>query len=202
MSARTRLRVGHCSPDAPNLDVRVDGAPTFENVTFGGVREYVPLDPGPHEIRVVPAAGGDPIAGVDVDLATGTSYTVLATGVVEAVEPTVFEDDPAVPSPDDARVRFVHASPDAPSVTVAVRGGPVLFADVGFRSGTGYETVAAGTYDLDVRFRPGTDPALPVETVALDGGAVYTLVAIGRTVDGPLSTVVVEDCPVSLATDD
>lgn len=42
---------------------------------------------------------------------------------------------------------MVHASPDAPAVDVAVKGGPVLFAGLPFPRASAYASVPAGTYD-------------------------------------------------------
>ncbi len=50
-------------------------------------------------------------------------------------------DDNAAPVAGMAKVRFLHASPDAPAVDIAVAGGPVLFPDVAFKEHAGYASV-------------------------------------------------------------
>lgn len=48
------LRVLHLSPDAPLVDVLVDGRLTFRDVDHRDRTEYVPLAAGRHEVRVYP----------------------------------------------------------------------------------------------------------------------------------------------------
>jgi hypothetical protein len=89
-------------------------------------------------------------------------------------------DNNAQPAAGKAHVRFVHASPDAPAVDVAVAGGgPVLFGGIDFKGVGDYLPVDAGTYDLEVRVS-GTDTvALSVPGVKLEDGYVYTIFAMG-----------------------
>ena len=53
------------------------------------------------------------------------------------------DDDSTGPAAGEARVRVVHASPDAPAVDVLVDGAEVL-SDVPFRAASDYLDVAAG----------------------------------------------------------
>jgi hypothetical protein len=91
----------------------------------------------------------------------------------------VLVDNNSAPAAGKAHVRFVHASPDAPAVDIAVTGGPVLFANVPFKGVGDYLPVDAGTYDLEARLA-GTDTvALSVPGVTLEAGTVYTIFAMG-----------------------
>lgn len=202
MAERPRVRVGHCCPDAPNVDVEVDGATAFEDVAFGDLSDYATLDAGGHEVRVVPAGGGDAVIEADVDLDDETAYTVLATGLLEDIEPTVFVDDPGEVPSEKAHVRFVHAAPDAPNVSISVADGPELFANVGFREASGYEAVDDGTYDLEVRPTGADDVALALDGVSFDGGTAYSAIAIGRVSDDSLDAVLAEDAMLQLPADD
>jgi hypothetical protein len=197
-----RVRIGHCSPDAPNVDVHVDGDPAFEDVAFGDLSDYAMLSTGDHDIRVVPAGGGDAVIETSLELETGTAYTVLATGVLADIEPTVFIDEPGEPPSNRAHVRFIHASPDAPNVSIRVVDGPELFANVGFREASAYEAVDDGTYDLEVRPMGDDEAVLTLDDVSLPGGTAYSAVAIGQVSDGSLDAVLAEDAMASLPADD
>ncbi len=95
-----------------------------------------------------------------------------------AIEPLVLVDNNSLPQAGKAHVRFVHASPDAPSVDIAVQGGPVLFSNVPLKGVGDYLPVDAGTYDLEVRVA-GTDTvALSVPGVTLADQTVYTIFAM------------------------
>ena len=63
-----------------------------------------------------------------MELAAGGAYTVAAVGLVadDSLTAQVYEDDLRDPASGDAKVRVVHASPDAGPVDVVPRGGQAL----------------------------------------------------------------------------
>jgi LPXTG-motif cell wall-anchored protein len=187
-----RVRVVHASPDAPAVDVWVNGAVAFSNAPFMGITDYAELEPGSYSVQVSPTGATEPIViDATLDLATQTDYTVVAVGELANIEPLVLIDNNSAPAAGKAHVRFVHASPDAPAVDIAVaNGGPVLFANIPFKGIGDYLPVDAGTYDLEARLA-GTDTvALSVPGVALEEGTVYTIFAMGLAGGEPALTAV------------
>ena len=187
-----RVRVVHASPDAPAVDVWVNGAVAFSNAPFKGITDYAKLEPGSYSVQVTPTGATEPIViDANLDLATQTDYTVVAVGQLANIEPLVLVDNNSAPAAGKAHVRFVHASPDAPAVDIAVaNGGPVLFSNVEFKGVGDYLPVDAGTYDLEVRVA-GTDTvALSVPGVALADSTVYTVFAMGLAGGEPALTAV------------
>jgi hypothetical protein len=176
-----RVRVVHASPDAPAVDIWVNGSVAFSNAPFKGITDYAKLEPGSYQVQVSPTGATEPIViDATLDLATETDYTVVAVGQLASIEPLVLIDNNSAPAAGKAHVRFVHASPDAPAVDIAVAsGGPVLFSNVPFKGVGDYLPVDAGTYDLEARLA-GTDTvALSVPGVTLSEGTVYTIFAMG-----------------------
>lgn len=207
--ASADVRVVHASPDAPNVDVIVNddfANPAFSNAPFTGVTNYVPLPTATYNFKVVPSGATMPVV-IDADVAIdgNTDYSIVATNTLANIEPWVLVDD-NTSNPDMARVRFVHASPDAPTVDVAVAGGgPILFDDVSFQDAPIYQMVAPGTYDLEVQTADNSAAVLPVSGVTLEAGFVYTVFAVGFATPGSdpgLSAVLSVDAvpePSSLA---
>jgi hypothetical protein len=202
MAEDPHVRIGHCCPDAPNVDIHVDGSPAFESVAFGDLSDYATLDAGEHEVRVVPSGGSDAVIEADLDLETETAYTVLATGMLEDIEPTVLMDEPGEVPSNKAHVRFIHAAPDAPNVSISVADGPEVFTDVGFRGASDYEAVDDGTYDLEVRPTGADDVVLALDDISFDGGTAYTAIAIGQVSDNSLDAILSEDAMIQLPADD
>jgi hypothetical protein len=187
-----RIRVAHASPDAPAVDVWVNGAVAFSSAPFTGITDYASLAPGSYQIQVTPAGVADPVV-IDavLDLAADTDYTVVAVGELASIEPLVLIDNNSAPAAGKAHVRFVHASPDAPAVDIAVAGGgPILFANVTFKGTGDYLPVDAGTYDLEVRLAGTNTVALSVPGVSLSDGTVYTIFAMGLAGGEPTLTAV------------
>jgi len=177
--AVARVRVVHASPDAPAVDVWVNDAVAFANAPFKGITQYAELATGTYNVKVVPTGATEPVViEADLDLAA-QDYTVVAVGTLENIEPLILVDNNSAPAAGKAHVRFVHASPDAPAVDIAVKGGPVLFGNVAFKGVGDYMPVDAGTYDLEVRLAGTETVALAVPGVALADGTVYTIFAMG-----------------------
>ncbi|ELZ25550.1 DUF4397 domain-containing protein [Natrinema limicola] len=198
------VRVAHLSPDAPNVDVYVDGDTVLEDVPYRDVSDYLELAPGTYTVMIT--AAGDPDAVVfedDLEITDG-AFTIAALGELSETNqlfaPTVLEDDRSDPG-DNARVRLVHASPDAPAVDVTVGDGEtVLFDDVAFGEAATTE-VPGGDYTLEVRPATETNDGDVVATVdtAPETGSVYTAFAVGylepdmAPADAPFDLEVVTD---------
>jgi hypothetical protein len=185
LAADPQVRVIHASPDAPNVDVRVNGAVAIPNLAFNSFAGYVSLPVGTYDVEVVPAGATEPVViDASLSLAADTSYSVYAVGTLATIQPLVVVDDRS-PVLSGARVRFVHASPDAPAVDIAVAGGPVLFSNVSFTEVENGLTVPAGTYDLEVRLAGTSTVVLPLPDIELEEGFAYTAVATGLAFGSP-----------------
>ena len=185
------VRVVHASPDAPDVDVLVDGERAVEGLPFGEATDFLALPAGDYQVQVVPAGAEAEDAVIDADLTLegGVAYQVAAVGLVAEIEAAVFEVDMEPVADEMARVRVIHASPDAGAVDVAVTGGPVLFEGAEFPNATDYAEVDATTYDLEVRAAGTEDVALEVPGVELEAGMVYDIFAIGLAEDGSLTVL-------------
>lgn len=192
---KAKVRVAHLSPDAPNVDVWVDDSRVLENVPYKTFSQYLELLSGSYRVQVTPAGSTAPVV-IDamLDLNANEAYTVAATGLLGAndIKPLVLQDDLEFEA-NNAKVRFVHTSPDAPAVDIAVAGGPVLFSNIEFRSASVYLSVAPGAYNLEVRVAGTNTVALNVPGVALDGSANYAVFAIGQLSNGSLNALPVVD---------
>lgn len=190
-AAGPRVRVVHASPDAPAVDVLVNGAAAFTNAPFKGITNYASLEAGEYKVEVVPTGKTEPVViSANLKLDADKDYTVVAVGKLAGIEPLVLVDNNAAPAAGKAHVRFVHASPDAPAVDIAVKNGPVLFANVPFKGVGDYLPVDAGTYDLEVRVAGTPNVALEVPGLALSAGTVYTVFAMGLASGEPALTAV------------
>jgi hypothetical protein len=177
------VNVAHLSPDAPNVDVYVDGDAVLEDVPFRTFSDYLDLTEGEYDIEIT--AAGDPDTVVfdqTVELGAG-DFTAAAVGeLAEENQPfsvEIFESDRELP--DGARVRAIHASPDAPNVDITVaETGDALFEDVPFGAAGSVE-VPAGEYTLEIRPATENNDGAVVASfdVELAAETVYTAAAVG-----------------------
>ncbi len=196
------VRVVHASPDAPNVDVWVDGNKALTDVAFSKYSDYVALPAGAHNFKVV-ATGTTGPAVIDVTptLDAGKYYTVIAANKLASIQPLLLVDDLATPAAGKFHLRVVHASPDAPAVDVAVAGGPVLVSNLAFPKNTDFTPVDAGTYTIEVRPAGTTTAVLTLKDVKFDAGKLYTVIATGLVNGTPALSAIAIAADPAPATD-
>ena len=192
VATEANVRVIHASPDAPAVDVWVNGAVAIEDLAFGSATDWIAMEPGSYDIAVTAAdaAIDTAVISATLDLEAGTNYNVAAVGLLADITATVFTTDTMDLGADMARVQVIHASPDAPAVDIAVTGGDVLVPGLEFPNASGALDVPAGPYDLEVRVAGTEDVALPLPGVELEAGTVYDILAIGTLADSTLNVLV------------
>ncbi|HET9660979.1 MAG TPA: DUF4397 domain-containing protein [Thermomicrobiales bacterium] len=184
------VRVIHASPDAPAVDIYVNGSKVVENLAYGAGTDFAPLPSGDdREIQIVPTGSSvdDAIFDTTVDLGPGKAYDVVAVGMADDIDAIVENVDLSAIPEGQARVRVMHAAPDVDGVDVVVTDGPELFTGVEFKDTTDYQVIDAGTYDIQVK--QGDDVLIRVQDLTLEAGQVYDILAIGRSDDGSLQLV-------------
>jgi hypothetical protein len=198
------LRVAHLSPDAPNVDVYVAGDAVLEDVPFRTVSDYLELPPGDYPVEITAAGDAETVVFDEELTVPEGQLTAAAIGELAdenqpfAVE--VYEDDLYDPG-EDARVRLLHAAPDAPNVDVTV-DGETLFENVEFGA---TRTVEIPPDDYTLEVRPATSnvdgEVVATFDIAPEAGTVYTAFAVGylepdaAPADESFDLEVVEDGP-------
>ena len=176
--AQSWMRVMHDSPDAPNVDVYVDGAPVLENVGYATTSNYHAVPSGQHRVQVAPAGTSidDSVIDINVDLTRGKPYTVLALGKLANIKGELLADTSKTPPAGHARVRFIHAATDTGTVDIYPSGSssPVL-TDQYFGSAD-YINVPAGTYTFDATPAGSSEVVMTSQQLKFEPGWVYSLV--------------------------
>jgi hypothetical protein len=176
------VRVTHASPDAPAVDVCVNGSVAFANLAFGQTTDYAKLPAGSYDVQVY--AAGSNCQGTPVIDAKGLQldakpYTVMAIGQLSEIKPLILVDNLGAPAAGKVHVRFVHASPDAPAVDITTQDGAKVFSNVAFGKSVDFTPLPAATYDLQARVADTDNVALDLPGVNLPEGAILTVVAQG-----------------------
>jgi len=200
------LRVAHLSPDAPAVDVLVDGETALSDVQYETISDYLSVPTGDHDVTVQTSSDGTVVFDDTLTL-DASKYTAAAIGEVSGTnkqfQVSVFEDDPGMIETGSAKVRLVHTSPDAPAVDVAVKGSQdnPLFTDVAFGEASDYVSVPKGDYTLEVRpsgSQGSGDPVITVD-VSLAGSSAQTAFAAGYVspsdapANAPLNVLLADD---------
>jgi hypothetical protein len=157
----------HASPDAPAVDLYA-GAAKLTSLSFGQLSAPLQVPPGDYAIDFR-AAGADPASSPAATSQTGTlvagqRYLSVATGFLGGSGEQAFrlagyveQFDRATAS--EARVRFVHASPDAPTVDLGILNveavvNPVLAAGLSFSEASTEAGTSVGTGQIPIGVTP------------------------------------------------
>lgn len=170
-----RVRVLHLSPDAPAVDVFVDGGAdaAISGLEFLGGTGYVTLSSGTHDFAV--SASGTPESAAvlradDVGLDRDRDYTVVAYGELASIAPLAIADDATGIGAADFRVRAIHTAAGVPPVdvyNVDEHGIPSLIIDdLAFGEASSNLDLPAGIayrigLDVDADARPDAVFTLP-----------------------------------------
>ena len=181
------VSVIHASPDAPAVDVYVDGQPALRGLAVGSASGFVGLPPGTHQVQVAPAGAPADQAVIDTTLTleAGTAYEVAAFGPVANITALVTPANLDPLQGDSARVRVVQTIAGAPPADVAAAGGPVLIPGVVEGNASNYAEVPAGATPVDLEIRAAGQPTalLTIPGAQLQPGLVYSFYAIGSISD-------------------
>lgn len=192
------VRVAHLSPDAPYVDVYVDGMPVsyLTGVSYGTVSPYLQFSTGTHALTVF--ATGDvstPLLNVDLTFGPGESQTLGILGLMSngTLEARLYDDDTLPTAAGEAKVRAVHAVPDMGAASVTSATGEQLLVLPGFSSASLYAQMPAGTYTLRLRPAGTNKAALTLQGVDLASGETHTAFVIGSATNGTLNVIFVQD---------
>jgi hypothetical protein len=194
-----QLRVLHGSPDAPPVDVVLNGVRVFGNLPFGQSSILLTVPVGENQIQIIPSGGSLEDSPVVIDATLpfegGTQTTVIASNSLADIEANVVADDLDT-RPRRAQIRVGHFSADAPNVDIApgdARPADALLKDVAYQDVSDYLAVQAGEYDLDVR-EPGRRAVIAeLPVLQLERGTNYSAYAIGSPADGTFQVVLLVD---------
>lgn len=173
--------VTHASPNAPGVDLLVDGSKqNSAALAYPNNTGYLKVESGTRNVKVNVTGTSTTVIEANLDLAKDQSYSVFAVDSVSKISAVVLADDLTAPAAGKAHVRFVHLSPNAPAVDVAVAGGgAVVFGNKAFKEYTAFTPLDAGSYNLEVRVAGTNTVALTLPTITLESGKIYTVFAKG-----------------------
>jgi hypothetical protein len=198
----TTVQILHASPDAPAVDVLVDGAEALAGVDFKQSSGWLGLDAGTYSVEVqgiLPGGNATVIGPADLTFEADTINTVVALNDVLNIEPVVLTQPDTPVSAGAARVWILHGARNVQDLVMGpvdvyvTAPGADLIAEAPLGSFNFKETLPAdgpaelpaGDYQIRVGVGTPGDPnfllAFDSGTVALPDGADLVIVAVPST---------------------
>ena len=174
------IRITHAIPSAPNVDVILDGRRVLSNVSYKTSSEYLEVRPCLHLVQLNITGTSKTVLQGRVSVNQGESFTLIAHGDLakNKISLLLLKDDNNCPVSGQARVRFVHASYNAPHVNIYANKTLNVFPNVGYGEAK-VSNVPAGVYDLNVTPLNSSNIVLDVPNTEFKAGYVYTVIATG-----------------------
>lgn len=178
-TATASVRVLHASPDAPAVDIAIDGEVILNDVEFQQGTGYLEVPAGTREVTIL--AGGSEVLTESFELGEGESFSIIALNNVADIELAAL-DDTERRTNETADVTVVHASPIAGNVDVNVTAAdaelPVMptLGNVPFGADTTLEDQPAGDYQ--VRIASAGNPEIVYDSGTLPVSSDVTAVAV------------------------
>ncbi len=196
------IQVLHASPDAPAVNVLVNGSTAVPGLEYKQGSAAISLAVGSYDIQVdgnTPGGMVTVIPSTNLTFVADTLYSVVAVGDVANIEPVILEQPDGAVTAGNAQVRILHAAPLAPQVTVyATAPGADLTTEpaVGtfsFKEDLGPIQVPAGDYQIRVTLanQPGS-VVFDSGPITLGDGNDLLVAAVENTTAG-------SSAPISLA---
>lgn len=199
LAQNARIRVVHASPDAPAVDILVNGSKVLEGIPFLGYSDYLSVPSGRYDIKVNVTGTENTVLQANPELSAGNDFTAIAIGKVANLELMLIADNNTEPAAGTVRLRAIHAAPSAPTVDIyatapyGVLATPTL-PGVPFKAVSPYLEVPAGTYQARVAVAGTKNVAIDSGRLPLTGGIVRTVLAVDAKDGGaPFSFLILPD---------
>ncbi len=175
------MRLVHAVPDAPVVDVVIDGALAAAQLEYADYTSYLHLSSGDHAVTV--QAGGTAIAEASFTLTPGQAITAIVMGPAASPEIRTFEDDLSPLILGNVRLNAIHAASGVDAVDLILPDGSPVLQGLAYGQSSGGIDIPANTYPLAVTLAGGTvDQAIrPPQDFHLRAGMLYRLVVLGGT---------------------
>jgi hypothetical protein len=180
------LRVLHLSPDAPAVDVFVNGeARAVQNLAYLEGTQYLTVDAGRYtfNISATGSAAADSVLDIEnIDLAKDKYYTAIAYDELGSLKALAIEDDYSGLAAGNIRVRAIHTALAVGQVDIwnlPETGDPaLLYENVDFGVAGNSFDLPAGAYTLGFDVDDDANPDVVFELPELAAGTFANVFAV------------------------
>ncbi|MDP4171687.1 MAG: DUF4397 domain-containing protein [Bacillota bacterium] len=193
-AGNSTIRLIHAAPQAANVDVYVNENKIVKNFSFKQISSYFTLPPGKYQIDVYPEGNmTEAVISKKIEAVDGKSYTLAVIEGEKHLRLISYLNEAMVPH-NETKIRFIHLSPDAPAVDIAVPNGDVVFENVSYKQATNYLALTPMTIDLEARVTSTKQIALSLPKLKFRPNVAYSIIAVGYAKEKPeLETLIIKD---------
>ncbi|HMI00986.1 MAG TPA: DUF4397 domain-containing protein [Pedobacter sp.] len=172
------VSVIHASPTTEKLDFYVENVKANnEDFAYTDKIDYLNLYSGTRRLVIAKKGGTTALLTEDFPLEPQKGYSLFVCDKFETIKFLMIKDDLTAPASGKARVRFVHMSPDAPALNLAIAGKDTdLFTDKSFKGYTDFVDIdPAEKVTFNVKNKDGGAIAASIADVEIKADKIYTV---------------------------
>lgn len=187
-STTQQLRVVLASPDAPAVDVLINGSEVATSLAYKNATGYLPVNTKPQRVDVQEVSNASPILQQTVTVPASANQTLFVTGPTAHVQGLLLTDGSTTSTTvttGDGNVRVVNASDVMGPADVYIvnagaglAGATPIAKSLAYGQVVGYESVAIGNYDVFLTAPGTTSVYLHTGPLALTQSQYQTVVAL------------------------
>jgi hypothetical protein len=189
-----KVKILHTSHDAPNIDVYINGSKIVKDLPFKQVSNVFALKTGKYHFDIYPTGNmTDSVLNKNITVEPGKSYTLATIDHIKKMRLLSYINQTEVPL-NEAKVRFIHLSPDTHAMDIAVKDRDVIFPNVSYKQSTDYLGLAPMTVDLETRIAGSKNLVLQMPKIHFKAGETYSIVFLGLAKEKPeLQAIILKD---------
>lgn len=173
------IRFLHAVPEGENVDIYINDKPFYKGLEPNEFSPYVYVPQGNYTVTVyLEETQDNPIVNERIDVRTNELVTMVITGEEGDIKLLPVVEETEVVSGNNAKVRVVHLSPNAPAVNISA-DNQELFTNVKYRDVTPYKAIPAKVYTINIE-EASTGRLMRQNQVTINPGRIYTFYAIGN----------------------
>lgn len=201
-------RFVHLAPDVGDIDIQVNGGaewPTAQQFHKSEYEAHMPEETYTVTVTPTDADGGEPLITNDVTLGPG-AHTLALVGERCAVsnhslDLVTITDDYSGIETDKARIQFIHAGTDAPSIDLLRKDGTLMLEGLDFGTADTVDIPADGGKQVVLLAESGTTTQLSKVPITPTPGEAHTAFVVGYTEPQSAPSSVAEPLPLTLGFD-
>ena len=193
-STTQQLRIVMASPDAPPVDVLIDGKQLATELVYTNSTAYLAVKSGGRQIQVLTVSNSTSIFEQTISVTASANETLLLTGPASKMQSLLLTDGATTTTTSatgTGQVRVVNASPTMGPADVyvvntgsSIAGTTPVAARLAFNQATSYTSEAINNYQVFMTEPGTTNVFLNTGPLALTQSQFLTVVALDATGGG------------------
>ncbi|PWS27621.1 hypothetical protein DHW03_08525 [Pedobacter yonginense] len=147
------VRVINASPSVATYNVYLGGSQiNAAELPLNGSSAYVQKTGGTYSLKFTTGSSVESLLTKSITISQGAYQSFFLINKPGALDGLYMTDDLAIPSVDQAYIRFINLSPDAPALDLIKTGATTsLITNKAFKASSSFISIAPGTYSFDVK---------------------------------------------------